>query len=69
MEYCQSIGYQEARQEKIITILRKMMVEQFGVYQEKHQGTNPTELIIFRDGVSEGQLKMVCLCCGFCHVL
>lgn len=53
-----SIRLQEGRKE-MVTDLRDMIEERIDVWADKHQRRLPTRIILYRDGVSEGQFQQV----------
>ncbi|CAZ85927.1 unnamed protein product [Tuber melanosporum] len=61
MEYAQypaSLRLQESKKE-MITELREMMVERLSLWRDKNSGRLPEAILVYRDGVSEGQFKTV----------
>jgi len=49
---------QKSRQE-IITSLEDMFVKLLTTFKEKNQGVLPATIVVFRDGISEGQYEQV----------
>lgn len=52
------IRIQERRNEKVV-YLKEMMLNRLHRWRESNKGVLPANIVIFRDGVSEGQFKMV----------
>lgn len=57
-QYPASIRTQEGRKE-MVTDLKDMVLERMRLWQKKNQGGLPNKVIIYRDGVSEGQYQTV----------
>lgn len=53
-----SIGIQEGRKE-MVTDLEAMMVARLKVWQKKNNNSLPNKILVYRDGVSEGQYGIV----------
>jgi eukaryotic translation initiation factor 2C len=56
--YPASIRTQEGRKE-MVTELEAMIEERLELWQSKNQGRLPKKVIVYRDGVSEGQYRIV----------
>ncbi|CAI6325792.1 unnamed protein product [Periconia digitata] len=57
-QYPASMRTQEGRKE-MVTDLEEMIIERLQLWQQKNQGRLPTKVIVYRDGVSEGQYSIV----------
>ncbi|KAI0050290.1 argonaute-like protein [Auriscalpium vulgare] len=57
-QYPASMRIQETKKE-MITDLREMMEERLQVYRDKNNKTLPARILVYRDGVSEGQFPIV----------
>lgn len=53
-----SVRIQERRKE-IVSELKEMVLERFRLWQKKNDGNMPDKVIVYRDGVSEGQYNDV----------
>lgn len=53
-----SVSCQESRKE-MVSGLENMIVERFRIYQRHNQNALPQNIIVYRDGVSEGQYQTV----------
>ncbi|KAI5116017.1 hypothetical protein M0805_004388 [Coniferiporia weirii] len=53
-----SLRIQETRKE-MITSLKDMMIERLEAFREKSRNALPTRVLVYRDGVSEGQYRTV----------
>jgi eukaryotic translation initiation factor 2C len=53
-----SMRTQKGRQE-MVSDLKEMVIERLKLWQKKNQGRLPNKVIIYRDGVSEGQYRIV----------
>jgi hypothetical protein len=53
-----SVRTQTGRQE-MVAGLEEMVLERLSLWQKKHQNKLPTKIVIYRDGVSEGQYALV----------
>ncbi|KAF9224760.1 Piwi-domain-containing protein [Gyrodon lividus] len=57
-QYPASLEIQETRKE-MITNLKNMMVDRLKLFQSKNNGKLPQRILVYRDGVSEGQFDIV----------
>ncbi|KAF8128683.1 Piwi domain-containing protein [Boletus edulis] len=57
-QYPASLEIQESKKE-MITNLKKMMVDRLTFFQKKNNGKLPERILVYRDGVSEGQFNIV----------
>ncbi|KAF1957056.1 Piwi-domain-containing protein [Byssothecium circinans] len=57
-QYPASMRTQTGRQE-MVSDLEEMIVERLRLWQKKNSGRLPTKIIVYRDGVSEGQYPIV----------
>ncbi|KAF2874318.1 Piwi domain-containing protein [Massariosphaeria phaeospora] len=57
-QYPASMRTQEGRKE-MVTELEEMIIERLRLWQKRNQGRLPTKVIVYRDGVSEGQYPIV----------
>lgn len=57
-QYPASIRTQKGRQE-MVEELEEMVVERLRLWQKRNQGRLPSKVIVYRDGVSEGQYRIV----------
>jgi eukaryotic translation initiation factor 2C len=57
-QYPASMRTQKGRQE-MVEHLEEMIIERLKLWQKRNQGKLPTKIIVYRDGVSEGQYKIV----------
>ncbi|KAL4076885.1 Piwi domain-containing protein [Scleroderma yunnanense] len=57
-QYPGSLEIQE-RREEIISSLENMMIERLELYKKKNKERLPERILVYRDGVSEGQFKLV----------
>ncbi|THU88586.1 argonaute-like protein [Dendrothele bispora CBS 962.96] len=53
-----SMELQESKKE-MVTNLKNMMIERLKVFQSRNNGKLPTRVLVYRDGVSEGQFNIV----------
>lgn len=53
-----SIVLQQSKKE-MVTCLEKMMIERLELWAKKNGGHLPTKIVIYRDGVGEGQYQMI----------
>ncbi|TFY71790.1 hypothetical protein EVG20_g1213, partial [Dentipellis fragilis] len=57
-QYPASLRMQESKKE-MITDLESMMVERLELYRNRNKGALPVRILVYRDGVSEGQFSIV----------
>lgn len=57
-QYPASMRTQQGRVE-MVDELEEMILERFGLWQKRNQNRLPTKVIVYRDGVSEGQYRLV----------
>lgn len=57
-QYPASMRTQKGREE-MVTELEEMIIERFKLWQKRNQGGLPNKVIVYRDGVSEGQYRIV----------
>ncbi|KAH6633014.1 Piwi domain-containing protein [Boeremia exigua] len=57
-QYPASMRTQEGRVE-MVSELEEMIIERLKLWQKRNQGRLPTKVIVYRDGVSEGQYRLV----------
>jgi eukaryotic translation initiation factor 2C len=57
-QYPASMRTQKGRQE-MVEELEEMIIERFKLWQKRNQNKLPNKVIVYRDGVSEGQYKIV----------
>jgi eukaryotic translation initiation factor 2C len=57
-QYPASMRTQKGRQE-MVEELEEMIIERLRLWQKRNQGKLPNKVIVYRDGVSEGQYKIV----------
>jgi hypothetical protein len=57
-QYPASIRTQKGREE-MVQELEEMILERLRLWQRKNQGRLPNKVVVYRDGVSEGQYKLV----------
>lgn len=57
-QYPASMRTQEGREEMVLQ-LEEMIIERLQLWQKRNKGGLPTKVIVYRDGVSEGQYSIV----------
>ncbi|KAG9307964.1 ribonuclease H-like domain-containing protein [Chiua virens] len=57
-QYPASLEMQESKKE-MITNLKDMMIDRIKLFQKKNSGKLPERILVYRDGVSEGQFNIV----------
>ncbi|KIK78298.1 hypothetical protein PAXRUDRAFT_834618 [Paxillus rubicundulus Ve08.2h10] len=57
-QYPASLEIQETRKE-MVTNLKNMMIDRLKLFQSKNNGKLPERVLVYRDGVSEGQFNIV----------